>query len=566
MPPKKALKKTAKAAKKIIKVAKAVKAVQQIKGHGDYRPTQFQRVRGRGDYFGDLLGGLGQKAGNFLQGKFRDITGFGDYRTHGPKNNSLSRIVHRAKETDSQNAAGQPSQNVFQMGAMSVMFAGKAPRIQHREFVCSVFAPENPEDFHTTVFYIQPGLSGAGTLMPWGATVVRNFLEYIFHGGVIEYHSTSSNFSASSALGSVSMSTLYDASESPLTSLASVNNNDFTTSAAPSVSFYHPLECAPGDGATDIKYVRSSNKSHTNNDVRFDDFGIFQLSTSGLSAPAGTKIGELWFSYDIELRKAVLPDLHIGTTAQFDSGITSTMATMWDTVTPDPENSLPAVLTDVSSGGVPQQSILKIQMPNNYNGNYLALKLTTCGVGHNWAAGAENFIVDNIGSDITPLNLLPTAQVGVTSSRFFTGNGVVGVGGQTFIGVFTFSTIANKEADNSFLMTTVTPGSAASQKSSLWILPLDNDITDSSTALAKFLSANPKLTQLTELVTRVSASKATLEPIPEAAPCEAASSVSRSDSAYSEPEYGVLEKSVHIDRAALEKLLLPQGTPNLKRQ
>jgi len=90
----------AKPAKLASKAKKAV--IKEIVGHGDYRPTTFKRIRGRGDYLGDLFGGLGQKAGNFLQGKFRDITGFGDYRSHGAKKNSLQQMVSRAADTSAQ--------------------------------------------------------------------------------------------------------------------------------------------------------------------------------------------------------------------------------------------------------------------------------------------------------------------------------------------------------------------------------------------------------------------------------------------------------------------------------
>jgi hypothetical protein len=236
---------------------------------------------------------------------------------------------------------------------------------------------------------------------------------------------------------------------------------------------------------------------------------------------------------------------------------------MWATVTPDPQNSLPVKISNEVI--TPSNAVIKVQMPNNFNGNYIMLMLTLTGNGNQWAAGSLGFVCDNIGTDITPLALFPTGVVGGKSSAFYTGNGASGVAGTTFMGAFAFSTIAQTEANNSYKVTVTTPGAALTQKACVWFLPLDNDITDTNGALSRFLTKNKAYTQLAKLLSQANTACASSSAPPELAPCEAASAPSRNDSVYSEPEYGILERSVHIDRAALEALLLPNKTPRLER-
>lgn len=467
----KAASKAKSSTKKTVKIKVPRPHITVVAGKGDYRPTRFNTVRGNGDYLGDFLGGLGKKVGNTAQSMFRDITGFGDYRDNGPKSNSLLSMVGRAADTRSTSMSG-PSVNPFEMGAMSVKFGGSAPRVQHREFVGPILASGSTA-FTTQVFQIQPGLSGSRTLFPWGSSVAQCFRQYQLHGMILEYVTTSTNYAANSALGSVSMSTVYDAERSPLSNLAEVDNNEFTTSAAPSVSFYHPIECAPASQATLMKYVAKSN-SVSGTDARFDDVGTFQISQSGVGVAAGVQIGELWCSYDIEFFKAELPDLHAGTTAVFSAANGSWDAGMLAPV-PNPNNSLPVTI----SGGV-------FQMPRSYNGNYIAVCIYHLFAG----TGTLNANLISYGSEITPLQLLPYSG-GVSSSTYYCGTGIANAA--TGICAFTFSTIAETSgAANSFKFTcTSQVGTVGNTR--VFVLPLDNDIKDANSTLADFIRKNPML-------------------------------------------------------------------------
>lgn len=486
--------KSAKKKTMVVKVAKP-RGAAKLAGSGDYRPTSQNRIRGRGDYFGDLLGGLGQKAGNWAQSKLSSLFGFGDYRTSGPKSNSLSKMVHRAAETRSENQSGSsPSQNPFVMGAMSVQFAGGPPRIQHREYIGAVYATGS-SSFSTTAYRIQPGLRGTTALMPWGCSVAGCFQMYELHGMVLEYVSTSSNYSATSALGSISLSTVYDAEKPPLATLLEVNNNEYTTSANPSVSFYHPVECAKGDAPTAVRYVRTSNSVASSTDERLDDVGIFQVSLNGLVATAGTQVGELWCSYDITFLKAALPDLHAGTTAVFTCLSSPAMVNLLKEgyLSPNPQNSLPVVVTRPL--GLPPGAA-RFNFPTNYNGNYQLTAIVT----QDGMNGSANMQVVGVGSDISPITLIPQIIAGSASTvniieslgiNFSTLPGTTVANMMTFTQLF--STIAENPEQN-FIDLLVDGGSTTGSSSSIIVLisPLDNDVMSESALLEKKMSKDPQ--------------------------------------------------------------------------
>lgn len=437
-------------------------AIKTIVGHGDYRPTAFQRVRGRGDYFGDILGGIGKTLGNTVSGVakagIRTLTGFGDYRSHGPRSNSLTGRM-------------TPSEAPFTMGAMSVKFAGAAPRVQHREFIGTITAPEQPGGFNTKHYRIQPGLSGKDVLFPWASSVAGCFQQYVLHGCIFEFVSTSSDFAANSALGAVMMSTLYDAGATPLATQEEVDNNEFTTTAKPSVSFYHPIECAGKDSPTIVKYVNKSNSKLSSSDERLDDVGIFQVSTVGLAAVPGTQIGELWCTYDIELLKAALPDLHIGTTfyATTDSGFANSVTTGMVIA---PESSLPATI----NGDF-------IYMPAGYNGNYMMILTGTC------TAGGADWSVSPVikeNADITLLPLFPNINSDTPWVSFLTGVSKTDFP-QKCVMAFAFSTIATNASPDDNSIALATNGSVSPAGWSIAIVPLDNDIVAPSSALQRAL-------------------------------------------------------------------------------
>jgi hypothetical protein len=499
MPPKKKTvrKRAAKAVRAIEAAAAAKPVLKAIAGSGDYRPTRFARVAGRGDY-AETLGHVGKAAGGVVDaGKslwkgVKSLFGFGDYRTKGPRSNSLMGILNHSKEqyaapsaAGSSSGAAGPSQAPFNMGALSVQFAGRAPRLSHREFVGSVVSPENPTEFHTTVYRIQPGLQGSQVLFPWGSSVAGCFKQYVLHGMILEFHSTSSEFAADSALGSVMMSTIYDAEASPLATQIEVDNNEYTTSDKPSRSFYHPIECASKETPTTVRYVRKSNSAASTTDSRFDDVGVFQLSTVGLTASAGTVIGELWATYDIELLKAELPDLHVGTTA-YATWTNDTPSVPFTGFALSPESSLP-----ITAAGS------TVSMPQGYNGNYVAMLYCAINPLASVASWTAN-VSSPAGSEVTPLNLF-------TGAGFLSGFGAVASSNNnSLLYAKTFSTIGETTGGNNSFDIQIADSGTTDLSACYWtllIIPMDNDIVPNSvsSSLAKALAGHGNKQQMAAL-------------------------------------------------------------------
>jgi hypothetical protein len=160
------------------------------------------------------------------------------------------------------------------------------------------------------------------------------------------------------------MSTLYDAEQAPLAGQIAIDNHEFTTSDTPDHTFIHPIECASKESPLTIRYVQSSNSPQLNDDERFNDVGIFQISTIGMPAAAdGQPVGELWATYDITFLKPALPDIHAGTSALFNlvGGATGELLVsaagqaLWDE-----SGSYPVTVIDNTT----------LQLPVSYAGTY----------------------------------------------------------------------------------------------------------------------------------------------------------------------------------------------------
>lgn len=470
------------------KVRKRLREQIVLRGRGDYRPTSQNRVVGRGDYLSDIgrsVGGsLGHLAGgavSSLLSPFTQLLGMGDYRTKGPVNNTLFNrssdlpVSHMSRIETLVGGNANP----LNMGAASATFGDALPRVTHREYVGPVLS--NGSGFNTTVYRIQPGLRGASVLFPWGSSVAQCFQQYRLEGAILEYQTTSSDYATGSALGSVSMSTLYNAASSPLATILAVNNNEFTTTDKPSSSFIHPIECAPSKSPTDVKYVRSSNSPDSSDDDRLDDIGIFQISTNGLSAAAGTQIGELWISYDITFLKPALPDLHSGTTFLVTSVGSAADADMLPDYVIDSGSSLPVTVTSNAYG-----STNRLVLPVGYNGFYMVL----INQYNNITSGTPNYpMIQALGSDLTAVMGLP----GSTGS--FAQYSATAIAGNNMFFAAVYSTIAENK-DQNFIDFGPCDGGVGIMRTALYIIPLDNDLVyGSASTISDFIAALPSKTR-----------------------------------------------------------------------
>lgn len=180
---------------------------------------------------------------------------------------------------------------------------GQSIVVRHREYVCDVIGSgaAGPTPYYLLPpIYLNPGLSQS---FPWLASVARQFQEYTWRGLVFHFISTSGESVASTntSLGSVMLHTDYRVTANSPLNKAELLNEYFATDAKPSESFIHPIECDPKENPYNVQYVRTGAVPF-GEDAKSYDLGKVNVATMGLPS-ANLNIGELWVTYEVELRK-----------------------------------------------------------------------------------------------------------------------------------------------------------------------------------------------------------------------------------------------------------------------
>jgi len=252
-----------------------------------------QALREVGAMMGSRWGPVGASAGRLAGAAISKITGQGDYK-----------VRSNAIMTDSTQA---PS---FTVGRDNVT------TIVHRELIQDVVSPG--ATFTNSTFNIN---AGNAALFPWLAPIAARYQKYRFRGLVFEFKSSSSEYATGAALGVVVMATNYNSVDAPYTTKVAMENSSFACSDKPSVTFYHPVECAAGLNSQPWWFTRDYVNPISAQQLY--DVGTFQLATSGLSAPASTVIGELWATYIVDVVEPVIPPaLSLPGDAYFDNSYT----------------------------------------------------------------------------------------------------------------------------------------------------------------------------------------------------------------------------------------------------
>lgn len=287
-----------------------------VAGKGAYRKKRSGRrvVRGKGSYWsdfkdwssktlrpfsraGEALGSaifgepgakVGSKIGNFL-GK---ITGLGDYKVNS---NTLLGL-----HTGGTNAGGVPRVENF---------SGRTV-ITHREYLRDI---NSSEDFENLTLEINPGIKAT---FPWLSDIAACYQQWKPLGILVCFESHSSNAlnSTNTALGSLILSSNYEADAPDFKNQLEALNTEFTTSTKPSVSVIHPLECSPIENPQRIFYVRSGPLPADASSSLWYDLCKTQIMTVG--SQAVSNVGKLYISYQIEFLKPVLNGAASGKTYQ----------------------------------------------------------------------------------------------------------------------------------------------------------------------------------------------------------------------------------------------------------
>lgn len=183
--------------------------------------------------------------------------------------------------------------------------------VRHKEFLSDV---PSSIGFSSFIIPLNPGLPDS---FPWFSRVAQNFEEWKPRGIIVEYRTTSSDtlLAANPALGSVIIATQYNSVNPDFVNKQQMENYEGAISCKPSVSMIHQVETAKAQMVQDCYYTRVEAPP-ANADIRMYDIGKVQVATVGSQAN-GNLIGEIWISYEIELRKPKIPADPIVESAHF---------------------------------------------------------------------------------------------------------------------------------------------------------------------------------------------------------------------------------------------------------
>lgn len=238
---------------------------------------------------GAMFGGLGATAGGLLGSGISSVLGFGDYAI---KKNDLL-MMHE----------GMPVPTFQDLNQGIV--------VCHREYLADITV--SGTTFQNRSYIINPGDQ---TTFPWLSAIAANFEQYEMLGCLFQFRSTCSDFGTTTdmSLGTVVLSTEYDATDSSYASKIEMENAQYSMSGKPSQDIIHPIECDPDSvGPHGLKYIRTGPVP-SGQDARMYDHGKFQVATQGIPNATGS-IGELWVTYKIALYK---PQFNVARTVLTD--------------------------------------------------------------------------------------------------------------------------------------------------------------------------------------------------------------------------------------------------------
>nr|WPR18062.1 MAG: hypothetical protein [Crogonang virus 18] len=172
-------------------------------------------------------------------------------------------------------------------------------RISNTEYVAELTS-EGGTAFNLKTFKLNPFEKG---VFPWASKIGTLYTKYRFIQLLFEFRSNTSDYAASGPLGTVIFAPIYNVGQT-FQSKQQMEAATHAVSTKPSNSIMCGVECAPGEDATNWKWVRTVGQEATN----LTDHGVFAYATSGLPQPEGTKLslGEIWVHYTMELLDPIL--------------------------------------------------------------------------------------------------------------------------------------------------------------------------------------------------------------------------------------------------------------------
>lgn len=274
-------------------------------------------LRNAGGAAGNFLGsklGLGNAGRSFGRGvgaRLSRLLGTGDYTT-----NQGEMVANSLFGKGGQTAGGP--------GTFESMSGGV--RLKHREYIQDIFLSTTVgTSFTNSTFTVNPGLS---YIFPYLAQIAANFEQYKFHGLVFEFVSSTSQY-GQTALGTYVMAMEYNSAAPVFTTKPQMENSDYALSARLDKSGMYGVECAKGSQAQEYFYVRAPGQTVVPNlyDVGTMQIGVATttVAAGGTGLVAGSAIGELWVTYDVELIRPRISVFRPGYAHLRSSGVTSAL-------------------------------------------------------------------------------------------------------------------------------------------------------------------------------------------------------------------------------------------------
>jgi len=273
--------------------------------------------------------------------------------------------------------------------------------ITHREYITDVYSGSIPGGSTSTAFDISsyPINPGQTRTFPWLASIASNYEEYEILGMVFSFVATSGDSVASTntSLGSVILATEYDPTKPAFANKQAMENYQFSSSAKPSQSQVHAIECKKNLTPVKMLYVRTG--ALTGTDLRWTDFANFHIATVGHPS-AGVNLGELWCTYKIKLNKPRLP-----ITVGYGGQIASTIVTRTGPVTANPTGTV--TVRTVGTIPITFPTANTFSFPAYPNMNYMVTAQMNSGVGLGTplltiisGAVARNFFIGGVSSGV----------------------------------------------------------------------------------------------------------------------------------------------------------------------
>jgi hypothetical protein len=199
--------------------------------------------------------------------------------------------------------------------------------VSHKEYLGEVRS--------STTFKVQqsfPLNPGMGATFPWLSGLANQFQEYRFKGMVFHYIPSSGSAIASTnnALGTVMLQTTYRSTDALPVSKVEMLNEYWSSEDVPSEAFCHPVECDPAENPFNIQYVRSVDVPSGDSQLLYD-LGTTHLAVSGQQAN-GIVLGDLWVTYEVELKKPVVASNSVGTPSLRATFTGVTLASWYTTI------------------------------------------------------------------------------------------------------------------------------------------------------------------------------------------------------------------------------------------